>query len=526
MKPRGGRLARRTFGVIDVVEIMKHWYAGRNLSEIARGLGLDRKTVRKYVAAPEREGLVPGGPPISPEEWARRVKVWFPELTDPRARSSVNGEIGRFHTYISNLLPVNTLATIHQRLRDDQGLKASYTSFRRYVHLEFAEEAALAQVTVLKDDPPPGEEAQLDYEYLGQWLDPRTGRRQRVWAFVMVLSHSRHLFCYPVLRMTVPAFIEAHLAAFRFYGGVARRLVCDNLRSGVLRPDLYDPRLNRSYQELATHYDFLVDPARVGRPKDKPRVERPVPYVRDSFFRGRSFSSLEDMQAQAERWSLEVAGRRSCRPLAGAAPHALFLAVEAHTLLPLPVRAFELATWHTPKVAADAHVMVGGALYTVPYAHIGRRLDVRMTETLITCFFEGELIKTHPRVKKGKRSTDWADYPPEKVAFLMRTPAWCLRRARELGPATSAVVEALLGVQALHRLRSAQGVIALAERYDPERLDAACAGALFAGDPSYRTIRGILASGRDALDPEEPAACPEAPAHLHGPDTLFAHLEV
>lgn len=152
--------------------------------------------------------------------------------------------------------------------------------------------------------------------------------------------------------------------------------------------------------------------------------------------------------------------------------------------------------------------------------------DVRMTETGVTCFFEGELIKTHTRVKKGRRSTDWADYPAEKVAFLMRTPAWCLRQARELGPAVSAVVEALLGVQALHRLRSAQGVIALAERYGPERLDAACAGALFAGDPSYRTIRGILQSDRDTLAPEEPAACPQIPAHLHGPDTLFAYLEV
>ena len=149
-----------------------------------------------------------------------------------------------------------------------------------------------------------------------------------------------------------------------------------------------------------------------------------------------------------------------------------------------------------------------------------------MTETCVTCFSDGELLKTHIRVRKGRRSTDWADYPAEKVAFLMRTPAWCLRKSRELGPATAAVVEALLEMQALHRLRSAQGVIALSERYGAERLDAACAGALFAGDPSFRTIRGILQSGRDALDLEEPTACPEAPAHLHGPDTLFAYLEV
>lgn len=512
--------------MIDVVEILKHWYAQRNLSEIARGLGLDRKTVRKYVAAPEREGIVPGGPAVTSEEWARRVRVWFPELTDPRARSSVAGEIARFDDYIREHLLVNTLATTHQRLRDERGLKASYTSLRRYVRLEFPAEAALAQVTVLKDDPPPGEEAQVDYGYLGQWLDPWTGQRRRVWAFVMVLSHSRHLFCYPVLRMTLAAFVEAHVAAFAFYNGVPRRLICDNLTSGVLRPDLYDPRLNRTYQELATHYDFLVDPARVAHPKDKPRVERPVPYVRDSFFRGREFATLEQMQAEAARWSLETAGRRACRPLGGAAPHSLFLAVEQDALLPQPTRPFEPANWHTPKVAPDAHVMVAGARYSVPFALIGRRLDVRLSETTLTCFLDGALVKTHGRIRKGGRSTDWADYPPEKVAFLMRTPVWCRKRSAELGPAVAELVGELLGVQALHRLRAAQGVIALAERYDPERLDAACAGALYVGDPSLRTVRGILQSGRDTLALPEPAAVPEAPAHLHGRDTLFPDLEV
>lgn len=511
--------------MIDVVEILSHWQAGRNVSEIARGLGVDRKTVRKYLAPAEREGLGPGGS-VSREEWARRVKEWFPELTDPRARSSTFGEIAGHNQYIRTHLPVNTLATIHQRLRDDHGLRASYSSFLRYVREEFPEEAASAQVTVLKDDPPPGEEAQLDYGYLGRWPDPRSGKLSRVWALVMVLAMSRHLFVYPVLHMTITAFISAHVAAFSFLDGVPRRLVCDNLASGVLRPDLYDPRINRSYAELASHYGFLVDPARRAHPKDKPRVERPLPYVRDSFFRGRDFSGLEQMQAEAAAWSLSVAGKRSCRSLGGAAPYTVFQAMEQEALLPLPDRPFEIATWHTPKVAPDAHVMVAGALYTVPYRLIGKRLDVRLSETTVTCFLDGELVKTHARVKKGKRSTDWADYPPEKVAFLMRTPAWCRHQAEAVGPATASVVQSLLGLQALHRLRSAQGVLSLADRYDQNRLEAACGFALAAGDPSYRTVRGILEAGRDRLPDEEPTAVPAAPAHLHGPDTLFSHLEV
>jgi hypothetical protein len=129
------------------------------------------------------------------------------------------------------------------------------------------------------------------------------------------------------------------------------------------------------------------------------------------------------------------------------------------------------------------------------------------------------VVKTWPRVERG-RQTDWADYPPEKVAFFMRTPVWCRRRAAELGSSVAAVVAGLLETNALHRLRSAQGVIGLAERYSPERLDAACARALDVGDPTYRTIKGILAAGTET-DTERVASVPSAPAHLHGPGQLF-----
>src|SRR5690242_12244000 len=160
-------------------------------------------------------------------------------------------------------------------------------------------EARRGQVTVRKDDPAPGEEAQVDYGYMGQWRDPLTGKLRRVWAFVMVLAHSRHLFVLPVVTMPVEVWVEAHVAALNFFGGAPRRLVTDNLKAGVIKPDLYDPKLNRTYAELAQHYGMLIDPARARKPKDKPRVERPIPYVRDSFFAGRDFSSLQAMREEA-----------------------------------------------------------------------------------------------------------------------------------------------------------------------------------------------------------------------------------
>jgi len=167
------------------------------------------------------------------------------------------------------------------------------------------------------------------------------------------------MFVRPVLRMDQEAWTRCHVEAFAFFGGVPARLVPDNLKTGVDKPDLYDPKINRSYAELAAHYGALVDPARAFRPKDKPRVERPMPYVRDSYWRGRTFPSLEAMQAEAVRWSREVAGTRSSRPLDGAAPAAVFAAVEAPALRPLPSTPFVLATWSTGKVGPDIHVKVG-----------------------------------------------------------------------------------------------------------------------------------------------------------------------
>ena len=518
-------MARRMFAVVDVVELLRHWQAGDNVSQMARALGLDRKTVRKYVGRAEAAGMAPGGAPLSQAQWAAKVSAWFPEITDPRARSSVHGQIAPFHDYIKKHLPETTLATIHQRLRDEHGLAVSVASLRRYVRSELPELGAEERATVLRDDPPPGQEAQLDYGHLGSWTDPQSGARRRVWAFIMVLAFSRHLFCYPVLRMTQPEFLAAHVAAFAFFDGCPQRLVPDNLGSGVLKPDLYDPRLNRGYAELSHHYGCLVDPARVAHPKDKPRVERMVPYVRDSFFSGREFVDLPAMRTQAASWSSAVAGQRSARPLAGARPETVFRALEQEHLLALPRRPFEAATWQTAKVSPDCHICVGGALYSVPFRLIGARLDVRLTDGMLFAYAGHELVKSHVRVGKGRRATDWQDYPSAKAAFFMRTPSWCRHRAKEIGPAVSALVSELLGEQALHRLRSAQGVIHLADSYGAERLELACALALAAGDGSYRTVRGILKAGREQLNPEEETQAPLAPAHLHGPLALFSHLE-
>ncbi len=514
-------MARRQFEVIDVVEVLEHWHAGRPKSVVASSLGVDPKTVRKYVAAAETAGLAPGGPKLSRPEWSELVRGWFPELVDHRARSRTFAEIDRHRDRIEKMLETNTVATVHQRLRDEHGLTCGITAFRAYVAAELADAALAERATVLRPPVPAGEEAQIDWGLLGSWKDPFTEKVRRIWAFVMVLACSRHMFVRPSIGLDEQSFVAAHVAAFSFFGGSVRRLVPDNLATGVDRADLYDPKINRAYGELAQHYGCLVDPARVRKPKDKPRVERPMRYVRDSFWRGREWVNEADMQQGAVRWCIEVAGVRRHRSLDGATPLEVFTALEAPVLLPLPHEPFELARWSAPKVGVDCHVRVAGALYSVPWKLIGKAVDARSTTRTIELFSDGALVRTWTRIERG-RQTNPEDYPPEKVAFFMRTPVWCRRRAAEIGPSVVGVVAELLSVNALHRLRSAQGVVGLAERYSSERLDRACRRALEVGDPSYRTIRGVLVAGTETDGPAEVGTVPAAPAHLHGPDRLFA----
>ncbi|MEV6212350.1 hypothetical protein [Kitasatospora sp. NPDC051914] len=224
--------------------------------------------------------------------------------------------------------------------------------------------------------------------------------------------------------------------------------------------------------------------------------------------------------AAARSCTVFLAPARCGRPLDGAAPAAVFEAVEAKALPPLPDKPFVLASWSTATVGPDIHIKVGRTLYSVPWKLIGRRVDVRSTATMVQVFHEGELVKTHAALDQGKR-TDRGDYPPEKIAFQMKTPIWCRTQASEVGDACREVVDQLLEVNALYRLRAAQGILGLRKKYGDTRLGAACTKAITVGDPSHRTIKGILIAGTET-DPEPETGDAGAAAFLHSPEGLFA----
>jgi transposase len=511
-------VARRRFSVRDIAEILEHWQAGRSISAISRSLGVCRGTVRKYVYAVEARGYRQGDPTPA-QGWKTFLREVIPGPPDPSTRSEVFAKLLPYQEEIREALATTTAATIWQRLRHEEGVKVSLASFYRYLSCFLVDVWKKPHITVRRGEPPPGEEAQIDFGYLGMWQDPLSGKKQRLWAFVLVLSYSRHMFVRVVTRMDQREWLMCHSSAFEFLGGVPKRIVPDNLKSGVIKADLYDPKFNQGYQELAHHYGIIIDPARSGKPRDKARVERVIPYIRDSLWSGRDFASLEAINKQALEWCLKVAGVRK-HGTTHQQPLTLFRLAEEKQLKPLPAAPFEIATWHRAKIARDCHVQVNGTLYSVPYQYVGKTVDVKLGARVVEIYLDYELLKTHLKGARGQRVTDWNDYPPEKAAFFQRTPDWYRSRASLIGNSTRESIDALLGEHAFHYLRQCQGILRLGEKYGPDRLEQACTRANAFGDPTYRTVKTILERGLDKemvlLEPVR-----QTGAFLHGPDQLF-----
>ncbi len=509
-------MARRRITVEDDAEILVHWRAGRGIRQIARSLGCARNTVRERIAQATAAGFGREGSPLTAAEWRAALVAAGSERVPlvPGGR-----ELDPLRERIVAALAESTAATVWQRLYDAGEISCGLRTLQRYVR-SCIRATDPARLTVLMPLPAFGDAMEIDYGRLGMWTDPIGGRRRTVWAFVATLRASGMHFVRPVLTMDRHTWITCHQEALAFFGGSPRFWICDNLKTGVLRADLYDPRLNRAYRELAEHHGAVVDPARALHPKDKPRVERAMPYVRDSFWSGRSFTTFDEIVASALVWSRDTAPRRRHRGF-GLPVGEIFRERERPVLLSLPERAFRIVEWRDVKVHPDCHVAVDRVLYSVPWQHVGKSLQAKIAAPLIEIFDGETLVKTHVLAERGRR-TDEADLPPDKVAFLMRTPAWCRRRAAALGGATAALVDALLGEGSLMRLREVQALLRLADTYGTKRLEAACALALTA-DGRMKTVRNLLRAGLDERQLELVLPT-SAAAFLHGPDAIVGEV--
>jgi hypothetical protein len=357
-------------------------------------------------------------------------------------------------------------------------------------------------------ETPPGDEAQVDFGSAGFLFDPQVRKVRKAWAFVMTLSFSRHQYVEFVFDQEVATWLRCHRNAFEFFGGVPRRIVLDNLKAAIVKAALHDPVVQRAYRECAEHYGFLISPCRPRTPWHKGKVEQGgVHYVKRNFLAGRAFRDVTEANEKVLAWCVETAGRR-IHGTTREQPLKRF-ETEQGTLRSLPSSPYTLAVWKQAKLHPDCHVVFEKAYYSAPHRLIGQKLWVRAAEASVWIFHEHELLATHLRAQRpGQRRTVNDHLPPSKVAGLMASPASCLKRASEIGPATSELIGRLLGERPLDRLRTAQAVLRLAHKFSPRRLEAACGRALRFDETSYGAVKRILVKGLDLVSAAEPSPSP------------------
>lgn len=506
---------------VEIKEVLRRWQAGESQRAISRSTGLSRATVHKYIIAARQLGLRPDGPPPTEEQLTHlvRLNTAGPRQVDAPTEELLKPWAEQIHTWLT---VDRLLLTRIQELLAQRGCTVSYTSLRRFVRRHGWHRKS--QRTVRMADSAPGEVAEMDFGRLGLVWDPDTGRRRVAWALLIVLSYSRHCFVWPLFSQRLPDVIEGMEAAWGFFGGVPRYLVLDNFPAAVAGVDPVHPRLTKGFLEYAQHRGFIPDPTRARHPKDKPRVERGVPYVRERLFKGGQFMGLSDLRSQARHWCLEVAGQRvhgTTRKL----PLVVFSEEEQKALMPFDPEPYDVPDWRSAIVHPDHHIACQYALYSVPYSTCppGTRVEVRLDSKLVRIYHRGSVVKVHPRKPRGGRSTDPEDYPPELSAYTLRAPDGIKHKAAQLGPSVGAFAERLFtGPLPWGKLRQGQKLLRLGERYTPQRLEAACQRALSVDLIDVRRLERILAEALEEEAASQGAQVPPPPGRFARAGSVFA----
>ena len=497
-------MSYRELTMIDVKEVLRRWSVGQGDRRIGREAGTNRKTVARYTDAAERLGLERGHELTDEEvhQVAQCVQS-RPLLSPSDGWNDVAQHRARIESWLKGdeaTRPLR-LTKVHTLLVRDHGLSASYDTLWRYAQQELGWRKKASTVRV--DDPPAGQEAQVDFGRMGLMRDSETGRQRTLWVLIITLSLSRYQFIWPTFRQTTEEVCTGLDRAWMFFGAMVMSIIPDNTKAMIQDPDALSPTLVPAFLDYVQARGLFVDPARVRTPKDKPRVENQVPFVRESWFDGETFTGLDDARRSAEHWSREIAGTRihgTTRKI----PREVFDSVEKATMRPPPEALFDVPIWvDKAKVHPDHHIQVANALYSVPHPYLRKHVRVRADRAVVKIYFGTELIKMHKRQPPGGRSTDPADYPAEKTVYALRDVDSLLAKAKEKGHHVGVYAERLLGGPLpWTKMRQAYALLSLCEKYGEGRVEAICQSALAFDVVSVTRIAKMLKSAAKPTRPE------------------------
>ena len=480
--------------------------------EISRKTGIDRKTVRKLALAMAAVRLGGGsnspmatgsaGLPVQiPPPWPPAPGARSPPAVGglpAHARSACEGHREWIEAQVR--LGRNAMA-IYQELVDRFGFIQRYNSVKRFCRaLRSREPEQFDRLEFL-----PGEECQVDYGEGALTRHPNSGRYRRPRLFVMTLRYSRRSFRRVVWKSSSEVWARLHEQAFHYFGGSVSYCVLDNLKEGVITPDIYEPQLNRVYGAMLAHYGVVADPARVRDPNRKGSVENAIGHTQDTALKGRRFESLEAQNSYLQHWEEKWAALR-IHGRAKRQVEEMFQEERAH-LKALPLESFRYFVEGTRTVGDDTTIQVDSAWYAARPARIGsevlirvyqRELEIRDLHTL-------ELIRRHPlATRKGEVKLPEA----ERVFNPSRQTHQILARAALIGPHTLALCRELFAQRGREAQKSMWGIVGLSPRYPACILEQAAAVAVARQSHSYKTVRvlaeQLLAQAVIDLDARQP----------------------
>ena len=475
-------MAYKRVDFMDIYEVIRRWHSGQKITHIARNCTFDRKTVRKYILLVNELGIKKDEPLPSNDELLTILEPFLSnECQKPTpAQSILNDHLQEIVELINDphysLKPKIAFEVICEKHALER--KVSYSTFKRFVK---ANEITIKPYkSTCRIEVEPGEEIQIDYGHMGLLYDPVTGKRKRVYAFIATLSHSRHMYVEFVHKQDQQSFIASHVRMFDYFGGVTVRIVIDNLKAAVIKPDLYDPTLNRSYKEMAEHYGCFIDPCRVRHAQDKGKVEKQVPVVRQQFRKQVALNTNMDIgtaNQYVKDWCLGKHGHRT-HGTTQWQPFPTFLQVEKPALKPLPEDPFEIPLWKEATVHVDNYIQFDKKPYSVPHVYCGKKVWVRGTEKLVKVFYNNQLIKQHVKTNRY-RHTDFSDFPENVQAALNKGfPKYLQDKAAQTSYHFGQLVKRILEPHAFINLRKAQGLVALADKFEPDLIELAAQMAL------------------------------------------------
>ncbi|WP_160116841.1 IS21 family transposase [Legionella sainthelensi] len=445
------------------ITIQTLWNKGHNKSEIARLTGHDWKTINKVIVA------------LSAGKQAPEKKPHI-KLLDSYQEQIIN--------YLEQKL---SALRIHEELLK-LGVTIGYSTVKDYVASIKNKREIFVRVHT-----EPGEEAQVDFGYVGYTLD-NTGKRRKTWVFNMRLSYSRLDFYKKVYDQKVETFILCHIQAFRYFGGIPKRIKIDNLKAAILEANFYEPVYQKLYKDFADYYGFESIPCRIYKPNDKGKVESGIKYVKGNFFLGRHFKSSDDVDAQLSKW-LEKANNRlhgTTRKI----PREEFEHNEKKHLLKIPLEDFNLSKVGIRKVYHDCHVFIEQNYYSVPYSYVGKEVEIEVGKDVVRIYYNQTLIATHIHLLgKGEFSTTASHYPKYKCMSATEFQEKYQVKMAQIGAHAEQLFFSILEYKKNTWVRPVQGILSLTKKYPLEVINRSCQRALAFDAYEYSIVKNICKSG-------------------------------